>query len=141
MEAFPLRRHTADVVAKTLFEGVFLRFGAPLRILSDMGPEFESGLFRKLCELMRIDKIRTSAYKPSTNGLLERFHRCLNSLLAKVVSANQRDWPDHLQTVVSAYRSTQHEAIGMSPNRAFLGRDVRLPNDLVMGTGRITYRG
>jgi len=134
VEAFPLRRHTADVVAKVLFENVFLKFGSPLRILSDQGPEFESKLFHRLCELMQIDKIRTSPYHASGNGMLERYHRCLNTLLAKVVSKNQRDWPDHLNTVVAAYRATVHEATGMTPNRAFLGRDIRMPIDLVMGT-------
>jgi len=101
--------------------------------LSDQGAEFESTLFQELCRLMQIEKLRTSPYKPSTNGMLERFHRTLNSLLAKAVKKNQRDWPEHLQTVVAAYRATIHEATGMSPNRVFLGREVRLPIDLALG--------
>src|SRR5208282_1102910 len=82
---------------------------------------------------MQRDKIRTSPYCPATNGMLERFHRSLNSLLAKVVKQNQKDWPDHLQTVVAAYRATVHEATGMSPNRVFLGHEVRLPVVLALG--------
>jgi len=66
--------------------------------------------------------------------MFERYHRCLNSLLAKVVSVNQRNWTDHLQTVVAAYRFTPHESIKMTPNRAFLGCEVRLPVDLVTRT-------
>jgi hypothetical protein len=106
----------------------------PLRLLSDQGTEFSSLLFQKLCNLMQNDKVRTSPYHQSCSGMLERYHRCLNSLLAKAVNANQRDWPDHLHTVVAAYRATKHETIGMSLNRAFLGRDLRLPCDLAMGT-------
>ena len=83
-------RHTAPLVAKALFETVLTRFGAPLRLLNDQGAEFESGLFQELCRLMQIDKIRTSPYKPATNGMLERFHRSLNSLLAKAVKQNKR---------------------------------------------------
>jgi len=77
---------------------------------------------------------RTSPHHASGNGMFERYHRFLNALLAKVVSANQRDWMDHLQTAVAAYRSTPHESIKMIPNRAFLGREVRLPVNLVMGS-------
>ena len=66
--------------------------------------------------------------------MLERFHRSLNSLLAKAVKQNQKDWPDHLQTIVAAYRATVHEATGMTPNRVFLGHEVRLPIDLALGT-------
>jgi len=49
VEAYPLRKHTAPVVAQVLFEKVFTRFGCPLQILSDQGPEFESLLFKELC--------------------------------------------------------------------------------------------
>ena len=104
-----------------------------MRLLSDQGAEFESALFQELCKLMQIEKLRTIPYYPASNGMLERFHRSLNSLLAKAVKQNQRDWPDHLQTVVAAYRATVHEATGMSPNRIFLGREVRLPIDLALG--------
>jgi len=65
--------------------------------------------------------------------MLERY-RCLNSLLVKSVAANHRDWPDHLPTVVAAYRATVHESTGFYPNRLLLGRDIRLPIDLVLGT-------
>jgi len=34
---------------------------------------------------MEIDKIRCSSYRPSTNSACERFHRTLNSMLAKVI--------------------------------------------------------
>jgi len=39
---------------------------------------------------MEIDKIRTTAYKPSTNGALERVYRTLNTMLGKIVSKQQR---------------------------------------------------
>src|SRR5664279_3645104 len=133
VEAFALRRHTAPIVARTLCDNVFMRYGCPLRLLSDRGPEFESALIADLCRLMRIDKIRTTAYNPACNGMLERFHRCLNSMLAKVVAQNQRDWPDHLPSVLAAYCATTHESTGMTPSRVFFGREMRLPIDLVMG--------
>jgi transposase InsO family protein len=65
---------------------------------------------------MGVDKIRTSPYHPQSNGMLERFHRVLNSMLAKVIDEDQRNWPDHLPTVMSAYRASVHEATGFSPN-------------------------
>ena len=83
---------------------------------------------------MKIDKVRTSPYHASCNGMLERYHRCLNSLLAKIVSVDQRNWSDHLPTVVAAYRATVHESTRLTPNRAFLRRELRMPVDLVMGT-------
>jgi len=133
-EAFPIRRHTASVVARVLFDQVFSRFGCPIRLHSDQGPEFESVLFHELCVLMQIHKIRTSPYFPQGNGMIERWHRCLNSMLGKMVAANQRDWSDHIPTVLAAYRATVHDSTKLTPNRVFLRREVRLPIDLVLGS-------
>jgi len=65
---------------------VFVRFGVPHQLLSDRGPEFESVLFGELMTWLQFDKLRTTAYKRSTNGIVEQFHRTLNSMLAKFVS-------------------------------------------------------
>jgi transposase InsO family protein len=132
-EAIPLANHTAPVVAKALMVHVFSRFGTPLQLLTDRGPEFESQLFAQLMKWLEVDKLRTTAYKPSTNGVVERFHRTLNSMLGKVVSDSQRDWDDRLPLVMAAYRAAPHSSTGFSPNRLFLGRENRMPLDLVMG--------
>lgn len=133
-EAFPLPNHTAGTVAKALITHVFSRYGAPVQILSDQGPEFQSDLFRHLMDWMGIEKLRASPYKPSTNGQVERFHRTLNSMLAKLVDEKQRDWDEHIPFVMMAYRATQHSSTGFSPNRLFLGRENKAPIDLVLGT-------
>lgn len=132
-EAIPLRNHTAPTVARALVVHVFSRFGTPMQILSDRGPEFESELFNQLMEWLEIDKLRTTAYKPSTNGTVERFHKTLNTMLGKVVSEAQRDWDDRLPFVIAAYRASPHSSTGFSPNRLFLGRENRMPLDLLMG--------
>ena len=132
-EAIPLSNHTAPAVAKALLVHVFSRYGVPMQLLSDRGPEFESELFNQLMSWLEIDKLRTTAYKPSTNGTVERFHRTLNSMLGKVVSDNQRDWDDRLPFVMAAYRASPHSSTRFSPNRLFLGRENRMPLDLLMG--------
>jgi len=82
---------------------------------------------------MEIDKLRTTAFHPSCNGVVERFHRTLNSMLGKVVNESQRDCDKRLSFVLAAYRATPHESTGMTPNRLFLGHEVRMPIDIVMG--------
>jgi len=132
-EAIPIRNHTAQTVAQRLMENVFSRFGAPQQILTDRGSEFESDLFKNLLEWTGIDKLRTTVFKASTNGQVERFHRTLNSMLAKVISDSQRNWNECVAYVLAAYRATQHEATGFLPNKLFLGREVRMPLDILMG--------
>jgi len=132
-ETFALSNHTALTVAKVLVTQVFSKFGTPKQILSDQGPEFESELFKDVMKWLEIDKIRCSPYRPSTNSACERFHRTLNSMLAMVVKESQRDWDNHLPIVMAAYRASPHGSTGYSPNRLFLGRETRMPLDLIIG--------
>ena len=132
-EAIPVRVHTAPVVAKVLMDHVFSRFGMPRRLLTDQGKEFESELFRELCVHMEIEKIRTSPYRPSTNGCVERFHRTLNAMIGKVVQHDQRNWDEKLPSIMAAYRAARHESTGYSPNFIMFGRENRAPVDIVLG--------
>jgi hypothetical protein len=68
--------------------------------------------------------------------MLERFHRTFSSMLAEVISENQRDWCEHVPAVMAAYRASVHKATGYSPNMLMLGRENRLPVDLVLHRAR-----
>ena len=112
---------------------MFSRFRAPQQLLSDRKPGFQSDLFTQLIRCMEVDELNTSPYQPTTNGEVERFHRTLNSMLGKVVMDSQRDWDQRLSLVMAAYRALPHEFTGYSPNRLCLGREVKMPSDLIMG--------
>ena len=130
--AYPMRNQEAQTVAKLLLENVICLVGAPDRILTDQGPNFESQLFQELCKSLGVEKIRTSPYEASTNGITERFHLTLNAMLAKCVQENQRDWDRWVQPVMAAYRATRHSSTSMTPNFVIFGRENVMPADLVM---------
>ena len=132
-EAISIPNHTVSTVAKALVVNVFSRFGMPAEILTNRGSEFESELFTQLLKWLEIDKLRTTAYKPSTNGVVEGFHRTLNTIIGKLVSSSQRDWDERLPFALAAYRASVHSSTGYTPNRFFLGRENRLPVDSAMG--------
>ena len=115
IELFPMRNQEASTVAHILVDRVFCVHGLPIQILTDQGPNFESELFQQLCERLAIDKIRTSPYRPSTNGTIERFHATMHSLIAKWVDTNHREWDTKLLAVAFAYRTSVHESTGFTP--------------------------
>ena len=131
--AFPVRNHEGPTLARILIDRVFAEFGIPRQLLSDLGPELQGTLMTEVCRVLEIDKLRSTGYRPQTNGQLERFHRTLNSLLGKVVSEHQRDWEDHVNPALAAYRATVHESTGFTPNFLMFGREVNLPLDLAYG--------
>ena len=105
----------------------------PEDIISDKGTEFEGELFTKLYKSLNINKLRISPYRPSTNGMVERYHRTLNQMFGKVISETQRDWDLHLPAAAAAYRASEHVVTGFIPNFMMLGREVRAPIDLILG--------
>ena len=132
-EAYLIRDHKATTVARVLLENCFTRLGIPEEIISDQGPEFEGELFTELCRSFNIDKLRTSPYRPSTNGMVERYHRTLNQMLGKVVSDTQRDWDLHVPAAAAAYRASKHVVTGFTQKFMMLRRESRAPVDMGLG--------
>lgn len=131
-EAFPLPNQEASTVAKLLVEQWVCRFGAPRTIHTDQGRNFESNLFREVCQLLNIHKSRTSAYHPQSDGMIERFNRTLLSMLSLFVEENQSNWDVLLPYVMMAYRSSIHSSTGFTPYKVIFGQEIVLPVDVML---------
>ncbi|XP_038068625.1 uncharacterized protein K02A2.6-like [Patiria miniata] len=135
MEAFPLPDATAVTVAHTLVTEFVCRFGVPQELHSDQGTNFESEVFREMCQILGISKTRTTAYNPKSDGMVERFNKTLVNIVAMLLDPRrrQKDWDEFLPFATFAYRCTPQDSIGESPNMMMLGREVSVPVDLVTG--------
>src|SRR6218665_1537718 len=133
VEAVPIANQEATTVAKAFVETVVVRYEVPLQILTDQGKNFEGHVFSEMCRLLEIDKARTTTYHPRCNGMIERFHRTINSTISKVVEESQRNWDTVLPYVLRAYRATCHETTGYRHNYLLFARENRAPLDLVYG--------
>ena len=121
----------ASTVASILVEQVVSRFGIPYFIHSDQGRQFESKLFSEMCKLLQITKTRTTPYHPKSDGMVERFNKTLTAMLSAFVNENHTNWDEQLQYVMMAYRSTEHETTGLTPNMCMLGRETTCPLDIM----------
>lgn len=134
-DAIPLPDGKAVTIAKALDERVFAYFGIPEAIHSDQGQQFQSELFLACCELWGCEKTRTSPYRPEGNSIVERLNRTLgNSLRALLVQDPTREWDDLLPQIMRTVRATPHRVTQETANYLMLGRETRLPPDLLHPT-------
>lgn len=134
VEIIPVPNMTAEVCADKLLNEVISRWGCPLRIHSDQGRTYESQVFKELCRMLEVRKSRTSVRNPRGNGQAERFNKTLIRMIKAYLCGEQRDWDLHLGCLAGAYRATPNESTKMTPNLLTMGREVRLPGELVFGS-------
>lgn len=90
-EATPILDTSADTIVNAFFAAWVARFGAPAVITTDRGAQFESLLFQALMKLIGSQRIRTTAYQPQSNGMVERWQRSLKSAIKRYNTSN---WVD-----------------------------------------------
>ena len=123
-EAIPLRNITADTVAKALIFGWISRFGIPKRISTDQGTQFDAMLFNQLNQLLGCKHLRTTAYNPKSNGMVERWHRSLKASLKAKFTQN---WMDELPMILLGLRSVIKDDLKATPAEMTLGKSLILP--------------
>lgn len=126
-EAFPIRDMTALTVSKIFYKEYICRFGVPLYITTDQGTQFESTLFTELTKLLGSHRIRTTAYNPKANGLVERFHRQLKASLT--ARCNTSHWSTELPTVLLGIRTSFKDDLNCTPAELVYGQNIKVPGE------------
>ena len=132
VEVFATKEQTADTIARLLLEGVVCRHGCPRSLLSDRGKNMTANIVTKLCQLMATKRLLTTAYKPSTDGLVERFNGTLEKMLSAYVNKQQKDWDEYVPYVAFAYNTSTHSATKETPFTLLYGREAVLPLDTLL---------
>ena len=119
-------------VARALVQHLYLIYGCPDIQVSDQGKEFQNELMKNISQILGIHLSRTCAYRPSSNGCVERVHRTINSIFAKTLNEDQRNWCEMAPYVAIAYNTAYHSSTTFSPFYLLYLREPRLPIDLAL---------
>ena len=114
------------MTARAAINEFFVRFGYPFEIFTDQGRNLENELFQKVFELLQIHKSRTTPYRPSGYGQVERYNRTLMD----AVRCQFKTWDMPLGLLAGAMRSTVNRHTGYTPYRLILGWEINNPATL-----------
>ena len=123
--------------ARSAVNEFFCRFGYPFAIHTDQGRNFESQLFKSMCDLLQIHKSRTTSYRPAANGQVERFNRTLMNAVRCYIDKAPCQWDTFIPQLAGAIRASVHTSTGFTANRLMLGREVNLPIDMITKATKI----
>lgn len=125
-EATPIVDITADTITTAFFSTWISRYGAPAIITTDRGAQFESAVFDSLVKLIGSRRIRTTAYHPQANGMVERWHRSLKSAIKCHETQN---WAEVLPMILLGLRASYKEDIQASAAELVFGTNLKLPGE------------
>jgi hypothetical protein len=132
-EAKPLRKANAKALAKFFWEEIYCRYGAPLQVTTDNGPEVKEA-FELLLKRMNIPQVKITPYNHHANGVVERGHFIIREALVKSCKGQITDWPKKLPEIMFADRITVSRVTGYSPFQLLHATDPLLPLDIAEAT-------
>ncbi|GFU51636.1 retrovirus-related Pol polyprotein from transposon 412 [Trichonephila clavipes] len=125
-EIIPLKKASARVIANNFFDNYISRFVAPIKLISDNGPQFIPYIFENLSERLGIRHVKTVVYRPQANRT-ERVNRDLVQMIANYINEQHDTWDQFLREFAYAIRTAVNETTGKTPAELFLGRKLITP--------------
>ncbi|XP_068240271.1 uncharacterized protein [Palaemon carinicauda] len=103
----------------------FSEYGLPRVILTDCWTNFTSKVFRGKCAELAIQHITSIPYHPESQGLVERFHQTLQTVLKKHCYDSCSEWDKALPFALFAIRNHPNSSRGVAPFKWVFGHKVR----------------
>jgi len=125
-EAIPLRRITTKNVVKALII-FFTQVGLPTVIQSDQGSNFTSRLYEQVMKSLGIQQCRSTVYHPQSQGVVERFHYTLKTMIKAFCLETGSEWDEGIDLLLFSVRDSVQESLGYSPFQLIYGHEVRGP--------------
>ncbi len=112
---------TAEGVAGLLIKYLFVRFGLPMKMISNRDPRFTSKLMQEMCDIVGVKQNISTAYHPRTDGQSECSNQWVEQYLRFYVNECQDNWCAYLPMAEFAHNSWPHKITRKSPFELLMG--------------------
>jgi hypothetical protein len=127
--AVPMKEATAENVGRAIYNNILCEFGCPEEILTDRGSNFLADSLNHYLTEQQIRHLKTSAYHPRTNGMVEKVNGAIQRQLLALCGTATHKWDQFIGQALLAIRSRIHQSTGFSPFKLLYGVEPRLPVD------------
>jgi len=125
--AVPSKDATTESMVDFLLNHLISTFGVPEKIITDRGSIFNDRAMELLFSRLNIKHSMTTAYRPQANGRVERMHRTLKTILAKLTENDRESWPKTLWKALLAIRTMANESTRQTPAKLLYGFELATP--------------
>jgi transposase InsO family protein len=137
VELFPVPSNDAHHFANCLLS-IVGSYGYFKEIRSDQGSNFVANIIERLCKMMNIEQRFGLAYRPQSQGTVERSHReTLRHLRSLCLTHSARDnWSAYLPLVKRLMNCHRNRVTGIAPAQLLYGGAVDLNRNLFVPNAR-----
>lgn len=122
-----IRDKRAGTILRSMILHWIVIFGAPGKILTDNGGEFNNSEMRDFGENFNVKVLTTSAEAPWSNGVCERINAVIGDMVEKIMADGVCDIETALAWAVSS-RNALTNYLGYAPNQLVFGMNPNLPS-------------
>ena len=139
----PLKRTDSETICSKIQKHLFEQWSVPKYVKSDRAQNLTSNLMHDFMDGLRVRKITLLPYSPQ-NSPLERAHKTMANIIAKLIKDNPRTWHSLLGQTTMCYNTTRHDTTGYTPYEIVTGNEFRFPwgtvSDITDRTGQSSHQ-
>jgi hypothetical protein len=136
-EVVPLKHSWDEQVISFLGNNNFFRFGLPLEIITNNGPDFISTKMNQFLANLGVKHFTSSTYYPQGNGQAESTNKNLVRIVKRLIEDKSRQRHSLLTYTLWADRSTTKVSTGCTPFQLFYGQEAIMATEMELSPLRL----
>ena len=115
VELYGLTEESVEAVTEIFIDRIVRHHGFPEGIVSDRGPQFVNGVWKRMCQILNINRRLSTTAHPKTDGSTERMNQNIEAYIRIFATFCQDNWENLLPIAQLAINNRNSASTGISP--------------------------